>query len=71
MATIEYIMQILALHLVFLSDYDRQEPSDTYYVKLRNINKIAQPMAIISFNTVARTNNMKSKMVRRFYSVSV
>ena len=69
MAAIEHVMQTLASYLASLPAYDGQEPPDAYYVKLRNINEIAQPMAVASFDAVARTNNMKSKMVGRFHPV--
>jgi hypothetical protein len=69
MAAIEHVMQMLAPHLASLPDYDGQEPPDTYYIKLRNINELAWPMAVAGFNPLARTNNMKSKMVGRFHPV--
>src|ERR1044072_4680809 len=69
MAAIEYVMQTLAPYLASLPAYDGQEPPDAYYVKLRNINEIVRPMAIAGFDAVARTNNMKSKMVGRFHPV--
>ena len=69
MAAIEHVMQMLAPHLASLPDYDGQEPPDTYYIKLRNINELVQPMAVAGFNPLARTNNMKSKMVGRFHPV--
>src|ERR1043165_10190102 len=69
MAAIEHIMQTLAPYLTSLSAYDGQEPPDAYYVKLRNINEITWPMAVASFDAVARTNNMKSKIVGRFHPV--
>ncbi|CAI2187736.1 13256_t:CDS:2 [Funneliformis geosporum] len=52
-----------------LSFYDRQESLDTYYVKLRNINKLAQHMTIASFNAIAKTNNMKSKRVGKLRNI--
>src|SRR5436190_10072710 len=69
MAAIEHVMQTLAPYLASLPAYDGQEPPDAYYVKLRNINEIARPMAVAGFDAVARTNNMKSKMVGRFHPV--
>jgi hypothetical protein len=69
MAAIEHVMQMLAPHLASLPDYDGQEPPDTYYIKLRNINELARPMAVAGFDAVARTNNMKSKMIGRFHPV--
>src|ERR1044072_8109313 len=69
MAAIEHVMQTLAPYLASLPAYDGQEPPNAYYVKLRNINEIAQPMAVAGFDAVARTNNMKSKMVGRFHPV--
>src|ERR1043165_6550625 len=69
MAAIEHVMQTLAPYLASLPAYDGQEPPDVYYVKLRNINEIARPMAVAGFDAVTRTNNMKSKMVGRFHPV--
>ena len=40
MTAIEHIMQTLASYLASLPDYDGQELSDIYYIKLRNINEI-------------------------------
>jgi hypothetical protein len=68
-AAIEHVMQTLAPRLASLPDYDGQEPPDTYYIKLRNINETARPMAVAGFDPLARTNNMKSKMVGRFHPV--
>ncbi|RHZ72257.1 hypothetical protein Glove_243g15 [Diversispora epigaea] len=46
-----------------------QEPSHTYYTKLRVINKTVRPLDVATFNDTERANVMKSKMTGRFFSV--
>ncbi|CAB4376268.1 unnamed protein product [Rhizophagus irregularis] len=67
MAAIQDVMQTLAPLLAQLPNYDGQKPPDSYYQKLRSINETAHPLAVAAFNTAARTNNMRSKMIGRFH----
>src|SRR4051812_8997530 len=71
MAAIEHAIQTVTTCLTNIPDYDGQEPPDTYYIKLRNANEKARPLAVTGFNPLARTNLMKSKMTGRFHPVLV
>ncbi|PKY60311.1 hypothetical protein RhiirA4_483881 [Rhizophagus irregularis] len=69
MATIQDVMHTISPALAQLPDYDGQEPPDTYYQKLRNINEMARPLAVAGFNLAVRTNVMINKMTGRFAPV--
>ncbi|CAB4399545.1 unnamed protein product [Rhizophagus irregularis] len=62
MATIQDVMHTIAPSLANLPNYDGQEPPDSYYQKLRNINELARPLAVAAFNAATRANIMKNKM---------
>ena len=69
MTTIVDVNKLLMSHLASLSYYDRQEEPDSYYAKLRTINKSARPLAVAGFNPGVRTNIMIGKMTGRFHPV--
>ncbi|CAB5367552.1 unnamed protein product [Rhizophagus irregularis] len=69
MATIQDVMHTIAPSLANLPNYDGQEPPDSYYQKLRNINELARPLAVAAFNAATRANIMKNKMSGRFLPV--
>ncbi|CAG8496352.1 2900_t:CDS:2 [Acaulospora morrowiae] len=62
MAAIQDVMHIISPRLAILPDYDGQEPSHTYYAKLRVLNETARPLGVATFNATERANIMKSKM---------
>ena len=65
------VNQLLTLTFTTLSFYDGQEELNLYYAKLKNINKTARLLAVISFNALARSNKMREKMTGRFHPVPV
>ena len=69
MAAIQDVIQVLSPRLAALPDYDGQEPPDSYYNKLRNINEMARPLGVAAFNAAERTNIMKGKMSGRYHPV--
>src|SRR2546423_2829320 len=64
------ISKLLIPQLSALSYYDGQEEPDSYYTKLRNINKSACFLAVAGFNAQTRADIMKGKMTGRFHPVS-
>src|SRR5277367_2367682 len=69
MVTIVDVNQLVTLAFTALPFYNGQEEPDSYYAKLRNINELAQPLAVAGFNAAARTNKMIGKMTGRFHPV--
>ena len=69
MATLVDVNQLITPAYSAIPFYDGQEEPDSYYAKLRNINELAQPLAVVNFNAAARTNKMKEKMTGRFHPV--
>ncbi|PKY36346.1 hypothetical protein RhiirB3_458747, partial [Rhizophagus irregularis] len=69
MATIQDVMHTLSPLLAQLPSYDRQEPPDVYYQRLRNINETARPLAVVGFNAGVRCQVMINKMTGRFAPV--
>ena len=65
------VNQLLTLVFTTLLFYDRQEKPDLCYAKIRNINKTARSLAVVGFNTLARSNKMREKMTERFHPVPV
>ncbi|CAB4420671.1 unnamed protein product [Rhizophagus irregularis] len=71
MATIQDVMHTISPGLAQLPFYDKQEPPDSYYQKLRAVNEMARPLAFADFNAAMRSNVMKNKMSGRFIPVPV
>src|ERR1044072_5070075 len=71
MATMVDVNQLLTPAFTALPFYDGQEEPDSYYAKLRNMNKKARPLAVVCFNAVVITNKMREKMTGRFHPVPV
>ncbi|CAB5104230.1 unnamed protein product [Rhizophagus irregularis] len=69
MATIQDVMHTLSPLLAQLPSYDRQEPPDVYYQRLRNINETARSLAVVGFNAGVRCQVMINKMTGRFAPV--
>src|SRR6266496_5857812 len=66
-----HVNQLLIPAFTALPFYDGQEEPDSYYAKLRNINKTARSLAVAGFNALARSNKMREKMTGRFHPVPV
>ena len=69
MAAIQEVMKIISTRISAIPDYDGQEPPDTYYNKLRNVNESCRPLGCNAFDTAQRTNVIKGKMASRFFPV--
>ncbi|GES80727.1 hypothetical protein GLOIN_2v1765860 [Rhizophagus clarus] len=50
MANLVDVHKLIDPQLASLSYYDGQEEPDSYYAKLRTINKTARPLAVAQFN---------------------
>ncbi|RHZ68662.1 hypothetical protein Glove_294g4 [Diversispora epigaea] len=71
MAAIQEVMKIISTRISAIPDYDGQEPPDTYYNKLRNVNESCRPLGCNAFDVAQRTNIIKGKMAGRYREIMV